>query len=387
MVRSQESAAPIPWHEVRRIAVLRALYLGDLLCSVPALRALRKAAPQAKVTLLGLPWAASFCRHVPRLIDRFVPFPGYPGLPEQPVDGAAVIKFFAWAQSEKFDVGLQLHGSGAHVNDAMQLLGAKCSAGSYLAEDDCPDPATFMPYPAQGSEIERNLQLTQFLGAPSAGTELEFEVTDADYKRLDSFLATRRRPTRGYVCLHAGAKWQSRRWPVEHFAAVGNALAAEGHPIVLTGGPGERPLVEELSSLLRRPHANLCGHTDLGGLAAAVKRARLVITNDTGVSHVAAAMRTPSVVVVLGSDPDRWAPMDRHLHEVVARALDCRPCSRQECPADRRCGDSVSVEQVLAAAHRVMDRTYQQADSLMLPEVRNDEPLVQPSVGGPVCVA
>ncbi len=367
--------------------MLRALYLGDMLCSTPALRALRRAAPQAEITLLGLPWAEEFCRHVPRLVDRFVAFPGYPGLPEQPIDAEKIGQFFDWAQHERFDLAIQLHGSGSHVNDALQLLGAKHTAGFFINEDDCPNPATFMPWPARGTEVEGNLDLMQFLEAPAVGTELEFEISEADRARLDTLLEAQSSPAQGYVCLHAGAKWQSRRWPLEKFAAVANALSAAGHPIVLTGGASERSLVAELSRRLHRPYANLCGLTDLGSLAAAVERARLVITNDTGVSHVAAAMRTPSVVVVLGSDPERWAPRDRQLHEIVSGRLDCRPCPRQVCPQDRRCGESVTVDEVLAAAHRVINRTQALADSAEPFEPAASEPLKKSLVGGPACVA
>jgi ADP-heptose:LPS heptosyltransferase len=125
----------------------------------------------------------------------------------------------------------------------------------------------------------------------------------------------------------------------------------------------------------------------LGALAAAVERALLVVTNDTGVSHAAAAMRTPSVVVVLGSDPERWAPHDRQLHEIVSGRLDCRPCPRQVCPEERRCGESVTVDNVLAAAHRVINRTEGRANLSEPLEPAADERLQQSLMGGPACVA
>jgi ADP-heptose:LPS heptosyltransferase len=214
-----------------------------------------------------------------------------------------------------------------------------------------------LPYPETGSEVHRNLQLMQFLGTPIDGNHLELDVYEEDLLRLGSLLGEQGAPAEGYVVVHAGSKWQSRRWPADRFVSAANALSSEGFSIVLTGGTSERSLVEEVSSRLEMRHANLCGKTDLGSLAAAIKRARLLVTNDTGVSHVAAAMQTPSVVVVLGSEPQRWTPLNAHLHEVVLAPLDCRPCAHEQCPADRHCGETVSVDVVMSAAHRVLQRT------------------------------
>src|SRR4051812_31032200 len=100
----------------RRIIILRALYLGDLLCSVPALRALRRAAPQAHIALLGLPWASEFCAMYQPYIDEFIAFPGFPGLPEKAVDARGIVNFLIEMQSRHWDLAIQMHGSGAHVN-------------------------------------------------------------------------------------------------------------------------------------------------------------------------------------------------------------------------------------------------------------------------------
>jgi ADP-heptose:LPS heptosyltransferase len=78
-----------------------------------------------------------------------------------------------------------------------------------------------------------------------------------------------------------------------------------------------------------------------------VARARLLVCNDTGVSHLAAASRTPSVVVCSGADPQRWAPLDRHLHRVLWHDVECRPCAHVECPVGHPCPLGVSTERVL----------------------------------------
>jgi len=98
---------------------------------------------------------------------------------------------------------------------------------------------------------------------------------------------------------------------------------------------------------MRQAALDLAGRTTLGGLAALIARARLLVSNDTGVSHIAAAMRTPSVIVACGSDPRRWAPLDCELHRVLAHDVKCRPCGHGECPIGHPCALGVSAGQVL----------------------------------------
>src|SRR5437763_9510990 len=134
----------------RRVAVFRALQLGDLLCAVPALRAVRTALPESEITLIGLPWARAFVDRYPAYLDGFREFPGWPGLPEQPPRWDRVPAFLAAMQAERFDLVLQLHGSGGLTNPLVALLGARKTAGFYPPGGYRPDPDLFLPYPDEG---------------------------------------------------------------------------------------------------------------------------------------------------------------------------------------------------------------------------------------------
>jgi ADP-heptose:LPS heptosyltransferase len=333
---------------LRRIAVFRALQLGDMLCVVPALRALRRAAPQASITLVGLPWAREFADRFRHYLDDFMAFPGFPGLPESVADVAALPGFLIDARERRFDLAIQLHGSGALSNPIVALLGARRQAGFHVDGAWCPDPATCPAWGEPEHEVLRYLRLMQWLGCSGADATLEFPLDGADRAAV---CALEPLPPDGrYVCIHAGARMPSRRWPAARFGQVADGLAARGWRIVLTGGPDERAIASEVQRHMAAPSLDLSGRTTLGALALLVSRAGLLVSNDTALSHIAAASGTPSVIVCSGADPMRWAPLNRARHRVMFAPAACRPCAFETCPIGHPCALDVSAAQVLEAA-------------------------------------
>lgn len=304
----------------QRVAVFRALQLGDLLCSVPALRALRTALPQAQITLLGLPWAKSFVERFSHYVDDFLEFPGFPGLPERTVDVSRLPDFLTEIQWLKFDLVLQMQGSGVITNPLVSMLGSHYTAGFYIPGQYCPDPELYMPYPVYDHEIEVHLSLMDFLGAPRQGDFLEFPLRENDWYEYYNLEHNYKLVPGKFVCIHPGSRAKERRWPVEHFAVVADYLAERGMKVILTGTPSEKHLTDGVAEQMRHPAINLTGRTSLGGLGALLSKSALLVSNDTGVSHVAAALEIPSVVLFTASDPNRWAPLNSGLHRAVAWA-------------------------------------------------------------------
>jgi ADP-heptose:LPS heptosyltransferase len=290
-----------------------------MLCAIPALRALRAGIPAAEIVLIGLPWAAVFEERYPQYLDGFREFPGFPGLPERQALVDRIPPFIKAVQQERFDLAIQMHGSGRLTNSIVALLGARQVAGFYEEGGFRPDSGRFLPYSGRGTEVERLLDLIRFLGCPSRGIELEFPVWDRDRRRLQEIDEVRELRPGEYACVHPGASVPERRWPTERFAASADALAATGLSIVLTGTAREADLTRAVGRKMRAPSVDLAGRTELGTAAALIEGARLLVCNDTGVSHLAAALRVPSVVISTGDNPERWAPSDRRRHRVLCR--------------------------------------------------------------------
>lgn len=343
--------------EICNIAIFRALHLGDLLCAIPAVRAIKAAFPDAQMVLVGLPSARAISERFSRYFDDFIPFPAYRGLVDGEADEAAVAAFFEAVRARHFDAVIQMHGDGSLSNNVALSMAGKRTFGYHPAHAPAPSKGTFLPYPAHESEVRRNLGLAALLGAGSDDTRLEFPVAGEEAAELDRVLSQSGVELSDYVCMHPGSKLPSRRWPVERFAAVADALASRGLQIVLTGSQEEIALTADVASHMRygRP-VNLAGETTLGTLGALILRARLLVANDTGVSHIAAALETPSVIIACGSDVERWAPEDRRLHRVLWFDVDCRPCMHVDCPIGHPCAVGVGVEPVLAQCHDLLEQ-------------------------------
>lgn len=314
---------------MKKIGIFRALYLGDTLCIIPAVRAIKNAYPEAEITLIGLAWQKEFVERFKHYFSDFLEFPGWPGLPEQPVVPTKVTRFLEEAQRRRFDLVIQMQGDGTFTNCMCALLGAERVAGLRLPGHFCPDEALFPVFNEKEHEVLRFLKIVKALGIAPHGTSLEFPVTDREYKNFEKIKSILGIQKGNYICLHPGARDPRRRWAPENFARVGDALAAKGHTIVITGSGGEKDITRRVANLMDH-HAidlvNQVGHIGVGELAILIEHASALLCNDTGVSHIAAAFETPSVVIFSPySDPLRWAPLDGELHTPITAEQAQRP--------------------------------------------------------------
>lgn len=334
------------------VVVFRALQLGDMLCAVPALRALRNGLPGARIVLVGLPWATQFAQRFAALVDEFVAFPGHPELPEPMGDPRGWESFLQCIRARHADLAIQLHGSGEISNRLVREFGARRTVG--FTQHAATDGGDFFSYPPHGHESDRLLALMRALGMVVHDRHLVFPLhaADADALQVSGVLA--RLDGRPYVFIHAGARCTQRRWPVEAFAAVADGIAEVfGWQVVLTGSGEEQGLVQQLAQAMRHDAVNAALHWPIGAMAALMEGARLLVCNDSGASHLAAALRLPSVVVFRRDERERWAPQDHRLHRCV---LD---------------SEGTQVAAVIAAARQLMDRQpRRQARMMRRPSAR-----------------
>ncbi|MCW2739727.1 MAG: glycosyl transferase family 9 [Blastococcus sp.] len=267
-------------HGGRPVAlVLRPLGLGDLLTGVPAIRAVRTAVPDHRLVLA----TTAALEPLARLIDAVDEV--LPARELEPLD---------WTGPPP-DLAVDLHGKGpaSHVVVADLRPGRLLTFGS----PGYPGPAW---YPDE-HEVGRWCRLvSEGLGVP------------ADPDALDLAEPPVEPPARGVAVVHPGAAFPGRRWPPDRFATVARHLAARGHDVAITGGPAEVDLATEVArGAGLGAGAVLAGRTSSLELAAVVAHARVVVSGDTGVAHLASAYRRPSVVLFGPVSPALWGPPAR----------------------------------------------------------------------------
>ena len=301
--------------EIRSIVILRALQIGDMLCWIPAVRAIHKAFPEATITLVGLPWAKMLVERFPEYIHELIQFPGYPGFPEQQADLTAYPAFLREIQSRNFDLAIQMQGSGIISNPVIKLFNAKSTAGFYLNGNYCPDPELFVKYPSHLHEVERHLSIAEKLGATDLSREMEFPLTDKD--ELDFAESALPVKPKEYVVLHPGSRDVARQWDTANFAAIGDFCSSKGLKVVITGTADEQPIVKAVVNKMKAAPIIAAGKTSLGAVAVLIKNAAALVSNCTGVSHIAAGLKTKSIVISLDGEPDRWGPLNKQVHRTI----------------------------------------------------------------------
>ena len=345
--------SPLADPSVRSLLLVRLrVGLGDLLCTVPAVRALRAARPDLHVALTSWPETAGVVARLAPWIDELVPFPGAPGIPERPPDGT-LPDWSAAMAARGWDLALQVYGDNPAASAVTAGVRARLTGGFAPSALPDLDPALHLPYPHALHEVARHLRLFEHLGLPAgADPALELPLTDAD----EHAAAALGLPTGGFAVLHPGATSASRRWPVERFAEVADGLAAAGLVVVVGGVPSEAAVTGALVAACRTPVVDLTGRTTLGSYAVLLREAAVTVANDTGTAHLAAAVGGRVVTLFLSGDPVRWRHPP-HLQTVVREDVGCNPCPHLTCPIDHRCALRISAARVLRAALAMAGRS------------------------------
>ncbi|MDQ4002259.1 MAG: glycosyltransferase family 9 protein, partial [Actinomycetota bacterium] len=275
---------------MRKLAMFRGLYLGDLVAATGALRALHRGHPGAEITLVSLPWATTLAPHLLPYVDRVLPYPGAPGL-DGGSDERNLEEFLARVRAERFDLAINMHGKGPTSTRLVGRFGARRTA-SFVAEgNDVPHFDIEVPWDAETHESRKLLLLAEKVGGVIGNAlndvDPELRVRDEDDRRARALLPAA--PRKPLALVHPGASVTEKRWPTEGFGWVAEALTRRGYTAAITGNVKEKELTQRVSV---PGSLDLGGKTDLSTLIALVSRASVVVSNDTGPAHLAYALKT-----------------------------------------------------------------------------------------------
>jgi heptosyltransferase-2 len=343
------------------VVVRGANWVGDAVMTVPALFELRRLLPGAHITLATRRWAEGIFDGA-EFLDDMLALEEIKGTP------SAVLREAREWRARRFDLAILLPNAFAPAFVA--ALARVPSRVGYATQGRGPLLTHRIPVPEwRGRRHEvfyyLNLiaELERLLYDSSTVEEREprlaLAVSKARGQEAQRLLREHGwRPERPLVALCPGStNSRAKRWPAERFAALADMLKEKaGADIVLIGAYEELDISEEVARSMRNRPSVLTGQTDLSQTAAVLGAADLLITNDTGPAHVAAAVGCPVVVIFGPTNPETTRPFST-LAEVVRRPPVCAPCMLRDCPIDHRCMTAITPEEVFQrAAHTLETR-------------------------------
>ena len=361
-----------------RILVVQPSWVGDAVMATPTLRALRERFPKAEISYLmkryvkplyvGMPWA-----------DRLITY--RTGKTKAKAGKGQFFELAARLKAAQFDMAVLLPNSFkaalvCRMAKIKQIVGYDRDGRGFLLSDRLKAPkeaGKFIPSPI----IKYYLGLAHYLGASSRDLKMELFVTPSERRDAENVLTrggispeTDRPASHGQppmVLLNPGANYGAAKlWKAEYFAELADRFMGEMNATVLiSAAPKERPIVEQVKRLMKHAPVDLSNKgIDLGSLKEIVRRCDLMVTNDTGPRHIAAALGVP-VVTIFGPTHPEWTEIYYPKERQVAVKVFCGPCQKKTCPLDHRCITRVTPGMVWGAAMGLLSRP----NSIELPQV------------------
>ncbi len=341
---------PTRFADWQRIMVRATNWVGDAVMSLPTLEALRARFPRAEIVLVSKPWVSELYWYHPAVNRQIVYKPksehrgpwGFGRLVKElrteHFDAAILLQnafhaaWMAWRARIPVRIGYAREGRGFLLDQALEP----------------PLPAAY------GHQVYYYLQLlfrAGLIDKPQPVGEIRLRLTDPEKhwaaKKLDALGLS---GPRFLIGLHPGASFgPAKRWMPERFAALADRLiGALNADVLIFGSPAERPLAEEIARTMQHTPTLAAGETSLRQLLALMAQCRLIVTNDSGPMHLAAALGVPLVAIFGSTDERATGPVGARVR-IVKHRVACSPCGLRECPIDFRCMHGVSVEGVFKA--------------------------------------
>ncbi|HJV64051.1 MAG TPA: glycosyltransferase family 9 protein [Albitalea sp.] len=348
------------WLEARNILVVRLDNLGDVIMTTPAIAALKHCSPAARVTLLSSSSGAAALRHVPVLDE-------------------AIVYDAPWVKGTSAHGARAAHDDRRMINALTQrhfdaaIIFTVCTQSALPAALVCrlagiplrlaharENPYDLLTHWVNDTEVcasgmrhevTRQLDLVRSVGFHACDERMQFRYGASDVLSMRrKFVQAGGNLLRPYIVVHPGATAASRRYPAERFGVAARAIVeASGCQVVFGGGADEQPLIDEARVPLGQPAVSLAGQLTLGELAALIAGAQVIVCNNSGPVHIAAAVGTPVAVLYALTNPQHtpWKVPARVLNHDVP----CRNCLKSVCPEQHHaCLEAVEPQAVAHAA-------------------------------------
>ena len=355
-LRGQDSPQPLApaqwdWQNIERVLVVRLRSIGDTVLSTPSLFALKRFLPHASIDILLEDWVAPVLDGFP-YVDNVVTF--------QRGSASARARVARRLRATRYEVVYNLHG-GTTATFLTRATGAKHRVGyqayQYARLHNHLSPSPLLLWEReQTHSVEQQLALLGWTGIPvSDRPPTQLAVTEQATAAVESRLESAGLIDAPFAVIHPAAAFATKQWAAENFAHVATELAGKGLPIVAIATPKETHLIDELK---RNTPAPVLALTDLSlpEITALVERSRLFVGNDSGIAHIAAAVKAPLVVIFGSSNRAHWRPWATAAAEIVYEEMECQPCHGYFCEKFEQpeCIKRVPVEKVMASVDRVL---------------------------------
>ncbi|MFB0517758.1 MAG: lipopolysaccharide heptosyltransferase II [Acidobacteriota bacterium] len=355
-VKNKANEIRHPHEEFRSILVRGTNWVGDCVCSLPALRLIRQSFPSAELTLMVRPWVAGIYQHS-KLIDHLLIY-------DRSGEHRGARGFLsAVRQLKKGEYELAILFQNAFQAAALTFLARIPRRWGYST-----DGRGFLltrALPVHKETLTRHhvyyyTELLRGLGiAEEEPPQMELSIDEGIKNKMRQLLQSRginwEKPLVG---INPGAAFgPAKRWLPERFAELADRLEqSAGCRVVIVGSARERDIASQMTKIMKSTPIVLTGNTTLQELIAVISLCQLFISNDSGPMHLAAALKVPTIGIFGPTDERITAPWGEG-HAVVSRQIDCRPCQLVTCTADHQCMKAITVEEVYSVAQQKLVET------------------------------
>jgi heptosyltransferase II len=340
----------LPLEGINKILIRGTNWIGDAILTIPAVESIRVTYPKAHIVVLAKPWVADIYRLFSGINEIIIYESKYDNV-------SGVFRLAHLLGKKQFDAAILLQ-------NAIEAAIIAVAAGIPLrAGYNSDGRGVLLTHRVQRSEeikklhqIDYYLEMVKALGCASVNKEMHLEKNisrnDAE-SVLQKYMPDSQKVIIG---LAPGATYgPAKRWFPERFAAVADQITSTfSCRIILLGGKSDWDTAEAVRRLARTDILNLAGKTNLEEAAYLISQCRLFISNDSGLMHIAGSLNIPTIAIFGSTNPQTTSPAGNQ-SIVIQKKVSCSPCLKKTCPTDFRCMDLISVEDVLAVAHNILE--------------------------------